>query len=211
MTIHDGYTTMESAAYVQDGSAAKTQYVLRCTSSLCLAIAAILMPASTPWLYRCWCMLLSIASVVHHAVEESIPQEQWASSTAYVMAFKLDGTCITGTCAAFCVCLWPALGACFQVGCSAAGAACGCVSRHIKIFFYVMTSIGTAMAQPDVVGAVAVVLNQMLAVCLCGMSIVNGSWYGPLHLWAWHMCSGVWLWFASRGLIAEQRPFFPGV
>lgn len=180
-------------------------YWMRCSSSLVVALVVLLMPETTPALYRACVLLLALSSIVHHTIEESIPAETWASSKAYNMAFRADGAAISGTCVAFLVCLRPELGVSTQMLLCLAAALVGFCSRPFKLFVYLAGCVGVAATQPDVRGVVTITVNQVLSVIVVALSIHAGRWYGSLHLWVWHILAGVFLWFGAQALTASER------
>jgi len=186
-------------------------WYLCCSSSLALIMSVPFMPEATPVLFIAAVWLATILSIVHHIVEESLPEEKWISSpgagfsSAYDIAFRADGAGICSACAAFYVCFWPRLGMATQIALMVTSAVLGFLSRNFKILLYIVASVGVAVAQPDVVGVVATVANQSLAFLLIGASIHLGRWCGPLHLWSWHILGGVFLFLGARALVAVGK------
>lgn len=181
------------------------EWFLCCSSSIVLGIAAYMTPETTPAVYRVLGMLLTIPSVVHHSIEESMPQEKWASSRAYDVSFRADGAAISALNAAFITGFWPHLGKAIQLELILATAVLGFCSQRFKAMLYVLTSVGGAFVQPDALGAVAAAVNTVLSLILVGIAIHLGRWCGSAHLWTWHILGGVFIALGARALIAAQQ------
>lgn len=184
----------------------RLSYCLSCSSSVCMVGVVPFMPVLTPLMYKASVTLLALVSAVHHTVEESIPQEKWAYSKAYEMAFRADAAAICAACAAFFACLSPRLGLAPHLMLIVTAAVAGFCSRTFKMLMVLVTSIAVSIAQPDFNGIIAAAANQAFAGLVVGVAMHAGRWYGALHLWTWHMLCAMWFWFAARAMTSSEGP-----
>lgn len=178
----------------------------RCTSSLAMAASIAMMPQSTPMLYRCCVALVSTSSLLHHILDETLSEQERAESRAWDAAFRVDSAAICGTCAAFfaCLCHWLALP--YQLVPVLVAACIGLVSQtqNFKLAMFGVTSICGCCLQPELIGRACLFANQgIMGALFMWLLRAGGRWQGAAHLWAWHFCSGVFLWCGSRALVAH--------
>eukprot|EP00747_Dinoflagellata_sp_TGD_P179151 gnl/TRDRNA2_/TRDRNA2_29463_c0_seq1.p1 gnl/TRDRNA2_/TRDRNA2_29463_c0~~gnl/TRDRNA2_/TRDRNA2_29463_c0_seq1.p1 ORF type:complete len:238 (-),score=38.57 gnl/TRDRNA2_/TRDRNA2_29463_c0_seq1:6-674(-) len=180
-------------------------WLLRCTSSLAMAaVVAAAFPTATPLPFVTTCAVLCAASLVHHAIDESLPSKEISMCPSSRWALAVDAWAITSTCGVFFACLLLPGGAVLSRGGPAVMALglAGGAFRQVKLMMFVLTMLAVLIFQTDAVGHVVAAAVEATVLLLFWLMLRNhGKWAGAGHLWAWHTAQALYLMVAARVLV----------